>query len=263
MPTTYAHYRFGQEVRKSLPLELQEIIDQNLTLFHFGVHGPDLLFYYQPLRKHRINRIGYACHEMTGRAFFTGAARVVNASPNREAAVSYLLGVACHFTLDRECHPYVGQKERTGASHSEIEASFDRYLMMKDGLEPLSHRVTQHLQPSELSALEIARFYPTLTRGEAYRCERSMKAHLNLLIAPPGLKRETLLACTRLAGKASIGDMLIPLAQNPKCVDSDGILFEHYQEALSLAGPMIAQLMEHVNSGAPLGDYFDHTFGET
>ena len=46
MPTTYAHYRLGEEVRRQLPEELQKRIRQNLELFHIGVHGPDHMFYY-------------------------------------------------------------------------------------------------------------------------------------------------------------------------------------------------------------------------
>ena len=117
MPTTYAHYRFGCDALHSLPAEAQKIIAQNRDLFDFGVHGPDLLFYYMPLGKNHVNQMGYRSHERTGRDFFTQTAETVNTAKDRNAALAYLYGVLCHFTLDRECHPYVARTEQTGVSH--------------------------------------------------------------------------------------------------------------------------------------------------
>ena len=50
MPSTYAHYRFGQEVLKELPNDIKKIIIENKELYDIGLHGPDLLFYYLPLK---------------------------------------------------------------------------------------------------------------------------------------------------------------------------------------------------------------------
>ena len=49
MPASYAHYRFGQQVFKQLPVELQQQISPYMDLYQIGLHGPDLLFYYHPL----------------------------------------------------------------------------------------------------------------------------------------------------------------------------------------------------------------------
>ena len=46
MPSTYAHYLFGQEVYRELPAQLQTIIDHHRSLYHIGLHGPDIFFYY-------------------------------------------------------------------------------------------------------------------------------------------------------------------------------------------------------------------------
>ena len=261
MPTTYAHYRFGCDVLSGLSPEIQDVITRHRSLFDFGVHGPDLLFYYKPLGKNSVNQIGYRSHERTGRDFFAQAASAAQSAREKEAALAYLYGVLCHFTLDRECHPYVAQKEKTGVSHSAIEASFDRYLMEKDGLEPVTHCVTRHLHPSRESAAVIAPFYPPLTEQEVYQAEKSMRCYLNLLVAS-GLKRKGLLAAMSLAGKASMGDMFVPLRPNPNCADSDEILFSHYQDALELSKELFAQLCGYLSGAGDLGPGFDHTFGE-
>ena len=53
MPTTYAHYRFGKEVTEALPRGLQNTIEYHRDLYDIGLHGPDILFYYNM----RISRI--------------------------------------------------------------------------------------------------------------------------------------------------------------------------------------------------------------
>lgn len=262
MPTTYAHYRFGREALPLLPEEIQEMVRNNLELFHFGVHGPDLLFYFKPLSKNVVNQVGYASHLRTGLSFFTQGAKAVMASPQYEASLSYLLGVLCHFALDRESHPYVAEKEKTGASHSEIEASFDRYLMKKDGLDPLHYKPTGHLVPSRGSSLVIAEFYPPLTGKQVHDAEKAMVFYLNALAVSPGIKRSAMLTGMKAAGKGHLGDMLIPAGQNLKCRDSDEILFQKYQGALPLYETMAAELLQHLEDGSPLGLGFEHTFGE-
>lgn len=38
-PSTYAHYRFGQEVLKELPNDIKKIIIENKELCDIGLHG--------------------------------------------------------------------------------------------------------------------------------------------------------------------------------------------------------------------------------
>ena len=45
MPSTYAHYTFGQEVKRHLKGDIEKIIAENIALYNIGLHGPDILFY--------------------------------------------------------------------------------------------------------------------------------------------------------------------------------------------------------------------------
>lgn len=263
MPTTYAHYRFGCQALAVFPEPVRQAAARYRGLFDFGVHGPDLLFYDKPFVKTEVNQLGCRCHRRTGRDFFTQGAKTVRACRNREAAVSYLFGVLCHFALDRECHPYVGYKEKTGVSHSAIEASFDRYLMELDGLDPLRHKPTGHLKPSRLGALTIAEFYPPLTPEDVFKAEKSMVFYLNALAVPPGTRRSILEKGMKLAGRQSMADLLIPLTPNPACRDSDNRLLSHTQDALTLVKAMAPELLGLIGDESPLGMGFDHTFEET
>ena len=50
MPSTYAHYRMGQQVRSMLDGNEKKIVEKYPQLYLIGLHGPDILFYYKPLK---------------------------------------------------------------------------------------------------------------------------------------------------------------------------------------------------------------------
>ena len=58
MPSTYAHYRMGQQVRTMLDGNEKKIVEKYPQLYLIGLHGPDILFYYKPLKSNAINSIG-------------------------------------------------------------------------------------------------------------------------------------------------------------------------------------------------------------
>lgn len=261
MPTTYAHYRFGRQVLAALPEEIRSVAQQHLDLFDTGVHGPDLLFYHGPLKRNPVSQRGYDSHGRTGRDFFTEAAEALNASPDRPRTLAYLLGVLCHFSLDRDSHPYVAEKEQDGVSHSLIEASFDAYLMKKDGIDPLKFRPVGHLKPSRASASAIAPVFSPIPAETIYKTQKAMILQLTILATPPGLFRRVLTLGLTLLKKTSILDMLIPAGDVPACADSDERLFACYQNALRTAGEIIPEFVSYVNQNTPLGSLYDHTFG--
>ena len=73
MPSTYAHYRLGQEVYKSVSALARTAIKSHKELFDIGLHGPDILFYYRPLAVCTINKQGYDMHARSGLEFFKRA----------------------------------------------------------------------------------------------------------------------------------------------------------------------------------------------
>ena len=46
MPSTYAHYRLGLEVKNNLGAAERKVVEEYLELFMIGLHGPDILFYF-------------------------------------------------------------------------------------------------------------------------------------------------------------------------------------------------------------------------
>ena len=59
MPTTYTHDKFGKDVYKKLPEHIKAVIRKGKGLYRIGQHGPDIFFYYKPVRlpQSRINKI--------------------------------------------------------------------------------------------------------------------------------------------------------------------------------------------------------------
>ena len=106
MPSTYAHYRMGQEVRSILEEKNKKIVEAYPELFWIGLHGPDILFYYHPLSSNEVNQIGYKMHAKPGKKFFENAAKIVNLQKERDAHLAYVYGFICHFALDETCHVY-------------------------------------------------------------------------------------------------------------------------------------------------------------
>ena len=75
MPATYAHRKFGEDIAAALGERFPETVRAR-SAFALGLHGPDPLFYYKPLKKNAVRARGDLLHEESAAAFF-GAARAV------------------------------------------------------------------------------------------------------------------------------------------------------------------------------------------
>ena len=118
MPSTYAHYIFGQQIRGRLSGYERKVIDKYPELFNIGLHGPDILFYYRPLGKNKVNQLGSRIHNESGAKFFVHAAKALHTHDQYEKHLAYVYGVLCHFALDEICHGYVEQAvKETGLAH--------------------------------------------------------------------------------------------------------------------------------------------------
>lgn len=167
MPAIYAHRVFGEAVINTLSHALADKLLDHLPLFQMGLHGPDLLFYYQPLFKTPLGCLGNLLHGCSGRQVIETMLKVTAKLPEEEqdAGLSYTLGFACHYLLDSACHPYVEQLVKAGkAAHCTIEGQFDLWLIGRDGKLPLEIDPVSHL--TELSPDDcavIAPYYAALS----------------------------------------------------------------------------------------------------
>lgn len=263
MPSTYAHYRFGRDVFAKLPQDVKKIIQGNEDLFNIGVHGPDLLFYFKPLTKNHVNRVGYGQHDKPACDFFFPAAKAIKRSGYSSACLSYIFGVICHFCLDRECHDYIDQKiNESGVGHAEIECEFDRGLMVRDGLNPLSHILTKHIHPSKTYAAVISRFYSGISSDEIYAAMKSYIFYNRLMRCPNFIKRGLIYGALRIIGKYdSFHGMIVNVKPNPECKDSNEKLWQRYQKAIVRAVNLICDFCGNAEGSKPWSDIYNYTFG--
>lgn len=263
MPSTYAHFRFGQQVYRRLSKRICSEIQSYKTLFDIGLHGPDLLFYYHPLISNRINRIGYAMHNETGHTVFSRLGRIAAKSENLEANFAYLYGFLCHFALDRECHGYIGKKIiQSSVSHAEIEVEFDRFLLLYDHKNPLTQVLTHHIQPSISNARIISHFFPEVSALQIQKAMYSMIFYHHLLLAPHSPKRKlvyTLLKVTR--NDKEMHGLVMNLKPNPNCIDSNQKLCTLYNNAITKAVTMITEYQDNLSGKLPWQDWYSYTFG--
>ncbi|MDO4975633.1 MAG: zinc dependent phospholipase C family protein [Eubacteriales bacterium] len=232
MPSTYAHYRFGEQVRNNMEKEKQDIIARNIFLYRIGLHGPDLFFYYNPIMKNVINQIGSENHEMSGKEFFTRFLHVIENHKEDERYLAYAYGVLCHFALDRACHGYVEEKTEEGqVGHIEIETEFDRFLLLKDEKEPLSYHMAKHIRVEKEYAKVIAAFYPGTDSKAVLRSLRDFVFYHEILRAPRPLKRNLLYGLMKMVGVYdSFHGHIVNVTPNEYCVDSNAMLYSLYKK---------------------------------
>lgn len=263
MPSNYAHHDFGNRVWRSMPPHLRRYVQVERSLFGIGQHGPDILFYYMAMGHNSVNAIGYDTHNRTGKDFFSDAAQAWAHAGRPPEMLSYLLGVVCHFTLDAACHGYVEKKiQESGASHIQIEMEFDRYLMCADGLDPLRHRLTRHICPTNDRAAMIAPVYPPIKPEEVLHALLAMKFYDSLLTGQSRWKRGLVDVGMRLTGNyESMRYMKIGRTPAAICADSNLRLNKLMNRAIPEARRAIEDFLAYCLNGKALPPFFDRTFG--
>ncbi len=167
MPANYAHRIFGDTVLHTLSPSLFERLEPHIPLFNMGLHGPDLLFYYQPWHSPALQVLGHRLHGCTCRQVISTMLEVIPTLPeeDRDGGLAYTLGFVCHFLLDSACHPYVGRLVEAGKGpHCTIEAEFDWWLMEHDGHAPRDVDPVAHIADlTEADYAVIAPLYAALS----------------------------------------------------------------------------------------------------
>lgn len=244
MPSTYAHERFGQLVLEQLPDELQEEIESESDLFHIGLQGPDLMFYYDPLRKRGVAEAGSRLHKLSGKRFFRKENRILGQleGSTREAGRVYLLGVLCHFILDAMCHGYIGKYERErGVSHAVIEGAFDRSLIEAEGRVPVKEDMVRNFHPSRRSGQIIGIFYPEQGLDVMTKAIARFKFFHHVLRCPHDLKRNLIYSGLKVLGQyGALRGHITTKYEDADCAESSSYLQERLKEAVPVAVKLLS-----------------------
>lgn len=246
MPAGYAHYIFGQKVLNKLKPETKELINRNIDLYNIGVHGPDILFYYNPLSKNKVNQLGSQMHREEAYHFFEFAKEVIKNSKDKEASIAYVYGFITHFTLDHTCHHYVGEVEKeTGLTHLEIESELDRAILVKNHLNPLTTSLTTHIHPNQYVSKIISPFFH-LEEKDIYKALKDLLLYLGLIKAPGKIKRNMVYLGMKIGGiYHSHRGLLINYEPNEKATDDIKELLNKLNNSVDIAVKLIEEFLDN------------------
>lgn len=270
MPSTYAHRLFGAETLKLYPQEIQNICRKNIALYNIGQHGPDVLFYYKPLKANPVQQIGYSLHAKSAAVFFNHAADVINSKGGDEAYISYAIGFICHFALDGACHGYIENKLTVSkVKHTEIESEFDKYLLRKKGKDPFKEDLVSHISFNAETAEIISRFFDGLSdTGErvygkdVLSALKSVLFYNRLIQGRNPFKRAVVNISLKVSGNyPEMHGMMFAKKDIEKCADSNLRLEKLFKKAERNCLTLTEEFLSRVKGKAPLTENFSPTFG--
>ncbi len=257
MPSTYAHRRFGADVLNALDPETASLVTDR-RLYDIGLHGPDVLFYYDVMHPGPVRERGMTLHDLTGaEVLFPSRRQVKGLDP--EMVRSYLMGFLCHYVLDSECHPYIHTVEGRGITHTRIEGDLDRQLLTEDGLDPRYEMLASHIFPSKRYA-DVLAAVMGVTSEEALQALYDMVSNNELLVTGP-IRRAFVKHTIRKHGAYDlIGGMLLTRKPDPECTESTAKLREMYDDCVRKAAGLMPLLIKRSEDPASPVEGFGRTF---
>lgn len=230
MPAVAAHVLFGQAVFSQLPQSIQSYLAPQRDYWTLGFQGPDLLFYHKPLTHSPVALWGNTLHSQSPQDFFQTAPWD---SPQQ---VAYLLGVCCHYGLDRGCHPLVNQAcHQETLGHRLLESAFDYHLLHQNHLPLTRFGLIPKLQDYK----PIATAYG-LPPKVASQCGRSFRHYTALLDRPKVIA---------LARKPGFSALCLP--QQPMYVQDCLALEAAFHQAIPSTVPLVCQLYQWLTQDQP------------
>lgn len=293
MPSVYAHRRFGRQVLKRLPEPVKTAAKQYKRQFGIGLQGPDFFFFYRAWKSTPVAGLGLRIHRTPAFELFSGFREILREREQDSMETACVLGTICHFMLDSACHRYVGeQMKKTGESHNTIETEFERFLMEKDGLDPLRFPVWKFIPTDAATAECLARLYGSavsLNRGNRFTdvsagtaddgnnfadagmvsvdesivriCLKDMRLIKRLLSASTPFGQKLLRGAMGLTGHYDeIQGHLMTLTPNPRCIGSSKRLLELSDGAVEETAALITEYYENIQTDAPLNSRFGRDF---
>ncbi len=262
MPSCYAHRRFGIDVFKKLSPDTRRLIRDHLPYYLIGLHGPDLLFYHHFGVESSVSKFGHKLHHTQFAEFYANASMVIRNSEDDRALV-YYYGVLCHLFLDAYCHPIVnGRKGDIGVTHGKLEMEYERYLMKRDGKNPMTFKAAGHIAVYRECAEVIAPFYLGVSADEIMSCLIGMKASLHLTrTANPVLRRVVCKVCDVANKDDMVASLLLSYTPSESAEPVIRELQAAFDEAVPAAAAAIEEYRDYLFRKTELPEYVDYTFG--
>ena len=133
MPASITHYLIAKTAERELSPELWTAVKVAPDYFFAGSQGPDIFFFYHPLRQN----LGRLLHRNKIYELFEGFLHAIRARAGMERtyALAYTLGYVSHYCVDVTFHPYVyaylREKGAHKSEHQQMENDWDVYFARK------------------------------------------------------------------------------------------------------------------------------------
>ncbi|WP_329380666.1 zinc dependent phospholipase C family protein [Anaerofustis butyriciformans] len=265
MPGITAHYIFGQKVLDKYPKEIKNIVIENKDLFNIGLQGPDILFYYKPLKSNNVTKFGNDMHDEKGSIFFNSAIDTLHSieEENFNKYLSYLLGFLCHFTFDSNAHGYIENKIYTSkVTHYDIEWEFERYLMKKNNIDPKKKQRLNWINISKENSKIISDFYKGITPDEIFHSINSISFYDSFLLGAHLWQRELVSFVLHISGQYKSKNKLRMQKEPIKlCLDSNLRLEKIMNNSINKCIENTNILIDKLDNNTSLSKAFDKTFG--
>ena len=258
MPNYYAHLQFGAQVLAALPESLRIRIEREGDAYTLGQYGPDPLYFYRPVRGGTVRAVGRAVHRQPVRPVMERLRLAVEAG--KAFSAGYAAGFLCHFALDSGCHPYIRQREDNGAiAHASLEAEFDRFLMVRNGVDPHSETpMPNPRMPDAFYKLLEQVVYPGV-KGWQYRKGLDFYRKASAWHTRAAGSRAAG-SCFELAARVSRrGELFRDMALKRE-VSAYARCNEELLDLLEKEVPVTAEKLTAFFDGSPLDNWFDRDF---
>ena len=262
MPAIYAHDTFGKLVSKQLPKEIQDIIKTYPSAFRIGLQGPDPLFYHRPYASSDVKKEGSRMHRESCASFLQKTMHHVKKEGVNSKEFAYLLGFLCHFTLDSECHPYIDAYiEPRNLGHLFLESEFEKYMMRKDGIDPIHTDISNIIPTDMQTAKAMSVFYETLDETSAQKVLKEMRREKRLLYTPYLWKEKLFVKVFKMIGHFDdMGGLLLQSEDDKRCDESNAYLYKKLHESVPLAVSLLKNIYEVIQDKAELSPRFYRNF---
>lgn len=152
MPSIVTHYLFSEDVKNTLPNNIQQKLIQSNELYHIFAQSFDNLFYYNLLnwkRGKKIRKFGNTAQREKINDYFKNiilSIKELKMEQNADA-LAYLYGSLTHYILDSICHPFIiyqagwidedNPNYEYRGNHEKIEVSIDAIYWQEKKKRPL------------------------------------------------------------------------------------------------------------------------------
>lgn len=259
MPASYTHQQFGNHVLNKLDDEqVKKIIKNNLNFYNIGLQGPDILFFYQPLKKNPVNTLGNQLHRDIARDFFENALTYLKENKD-ERSLAYILGFINHYILDSECHSYVDKTMvNKDIGHFEIERDLDQRFMLINH-EDFNYSTPAHYQIDIETAKIIAPFFD-LTPATILTSLKSFKRFNQLFACKSKFKRNVILSSMKLAKAKSYAGMVMTAAPEERIKENIDMLVTLFNQAINIAAKEIIAYYYSYQNDTEISKRFNYNY---